>query len=711
MSEVLKVLRTNEELQEVIDYLNDPDRVYTSYDCETTGLEKDALVVGFSVCCDIDLAYYVVRAYWDKEQQKLIWLDNEAKAKEIIELLKTKELVTQNGTVDFNWTEVNFGIQLRHKCHTDVMIMAHLLDENRPVGLKELGYAEFGADAKKEQEDMKASVIANGGVWEDKRGGNKEMYKADWEIMGLYGAKDAILTLKLFYLYVPKLFEQGLDKFFYEDESMPLFNTATYDLNTTGLRVDMEALKKLEGELTIEIAQLKEQVMTDIMPYVQEKYPGTTKKNMFNIGASQQMAWLLFIKLDLDWKKLTDKGRDLAKSLLGKAPYNPSGRSQFERVIRESVDEKGRPLKLEKYLKCDKNVLMNYKHRYDWIDKLLKHNQLTKLLNTYVVGLQERVRYGVIYPSFLQHGTTGGRYSSRNPNFQNLPRDDKRIKRCIISRPGKVFIGADYSQLEPRVFASMSQDERLMACFARGEDFYSVVGIPVFKKFECSSYKKDSNYFGADPDPKDPESIKRWARKLYPHLRQIAKNSALAVTYGTTAYRLSDMLRDDAGRNLTIDQCEQIIRDYFEEFPKVREFQLAMHKQAIEQGVVYNLYGRPRRIPQAKFIKAFGKVDAKELPYEFRTLLNLGVNHRVQSTAASIVNRAAIAFYCKLREHGIVDAKIVMQIHDELIVECREEDAVIVAQLLKDAMENAAVLPGVALKAEPKIARNLADLK
>jgi DNA polymerase-1 len=107
-----------------------------------------------------------------------------------------------------------------------------------------------------------------------------------------------------------------------------------------------------------------------------------------------------------------------------------------------------------------------------------------KLLNTYIKGLGSKVQYGIIRPNFLQHGTTSGRYASRNPNFQNLPRDDERIKQCVTARPGKVFVSADQSQLEPRVFASYSQDKRLMDAFNGASDFYSVVGMEVYDKFD-----------------------------------------------------------------------------------------------------------------------------------------------------------------------------------------------------------------------------------
>jgi DNA polymerase I-like protein with 3'-5' exonuclease and polymerase domains len=524
-----------------------------------------------------------------------------------------------------------------------------------------------------------------------------------------------VLTLRIFYLYVPQLFDEGLESFFYDEESMPLMRGPTYQLNTVGLRVDMAKLKQLENDLTQECGRLRAEIQEAVTKYASDRYPGTSKKTTFNIGSATQLAWLLFIKLGNEFKFLTDGGRAIAKELCGRIPYNASAKRQFilsvqtqRRMATEKLSLAEAQLKEElavaegkeakdairakykprlsslrkevtkwtpeKYIACDKDTLTGLAKKYDWVAKLLNYRGSGKLLSTYVLGIQSRARYGVINPGFLQHGTTSGRYSSNNPNFQNLPRDDKRVKACIVSRPGKSFIGADYSQLEPRVFASVSQDEALMACFARGEDFYSVVGIPVFKKFECSTYKKAENSFD----------------KLYPHLRQNSKTLSLASAYGTTANQQASKLRDEEGNNLTVAEAQELIDAYFEAYPAVKRMMTRYHEEAMSRGVVYNLFGRPRRIPEATRIrKIYGKKAKHEtLPYEARTLLNLAMNHPVQSTGASIVNRAAIAFLDRCAELALEDprwreVRLVLQVHDELVAEGPDELAEAVARELK----------------------------
>lgn len=675
------------ELNDLGAYLEGQE--YVAYDTETTGLEKDAEIIGYSVASEADVGFYVVLSYWDVPEKKLIYCNDAFKAKaiEILKQLCAKKLIMHNAIFDVDKTLTNFGINYLDALHTDTMVLAHLMNENERIGLKDLGARIFGESAKKEQQDMQASIVANGGQCDKKM---YELYKADREIIGVYAAKDAVLTIKLFYHLVPALVNESLDAFFWDEECMPLLKGPTFELNTVGLKVDVDALKKLEKELSDDTVKLKAEILEEIYPYIEEKYPGTNPKNSFNIDSPQQLSWLLFTKLGEEFRKLTEKGRPLAKDLIGRLPYTVAQKRAFIRAA-EAAGHKP-----EKFLQCDKATLSRLSDKHDWVRKLLEYRKAGKLLSTYVIGIQDKVRYGVINPSFLQTGTSGTRYSSRQPNFQNLPRDDKRIKSCIIARPGKVFVGADYSQLEPRVFTAMSQDPILTEAYKKGEDFYSALAIPIFGKEEFSAMKDAPNYLG----------------KKEPVIRQVGKELALSLAYGTTPYKLNETLMVKAKLDIPVDECAQIRNDYFERLKGVANFVKESHQLVVNNGQVVNLFGRPRRIPNAKYIKNMLKSvnDSSELPYEYRTLLNLSVNFRVQGTAGSVVNRACIAFYVRARAMGL-DAKIVLQVHDELVVECDEAIAEQVSTLLKECMEHTTPLPGVALVAEPKIGKTLADLK
>lgn len=686
---VIKTLLQLEELKQVIN-----DHEFIAYDVETTGVIKDSNIIGFSFAFDCDTGYYVVVSSWDPTLQKLVDLETKAAATELLSLLIGKSIICHNAGFDAWMTANNYNVELIKYIHTDTMLLAHLLNENRKVGLKELSVSIFGEDSKDEQRRMKESVKANGGVMTKAL---YEMYKCDTDIMAEYGAKDAILTMKLFYFLLEDLHAQGLEKFFYEDETMPLLRGLMYDLNTTGLRVDLEKLKQLKFELETENLELEAFINAEIKNYVKGKYPGKKKADTFNFGSSQQLAWLLFDRLGKEFGTLTDGGKGVAKFLGLRLPYSFKDKAAFRDTVKNSYDQVyayngNKPKKITHwyaYLQCGKDILIKYAKEYKWVEAILKHKRNEKLLSTYVEGIQSRVQYGVIRPNFLQHGTTSGRLSCRNPNFQNLPRDDKRIKACLIARPGNVFVGSDFSQLEPRVFASFSGDTRLLECFKSGQDFYSVIGMEVFDKYDCTPFKEGPDAFGVK----------------YKKLRDISKAVALSATYGTTAPKMA------MTTGKTIEEAQEVIDSYFEKFPSVQKMMLQSHEDAKKHGEVKNLFGRPRRMPEAMNIQTiYGRTPHAELPYNIRNTLNLAVNHRIQSTGASIINRASIQF-CKYRDELNLSARIVNQIHDEIIIECAEDIAEEVKLLLQRCMETAVELPGISLEAKPTIAHTIADLK
>lgn len=678
-----------------------------AFDTETTGVHKGSEVIGLSICAEENKAYYIILSKWNPKTNTLDKIPGmDSYLISLLHQLEKRQLIMHNGLFDCTMVLDNFGVSLIESLHTDTMILAHLLNENRKVGLKDLGVEYFGEDAAKEAKEMKESVAANSGSITKV---SYEMYKADSQLLAKYGAKDALLTYKLFMQLVPELYEQNLADFFYKDESMPLLRGPTWELNTTGLRVDVQAMTELKKTLEAECAEAKEFINNEIYPHIKEKYPGTNKKNKFNIGASQQLSWLLFGQLNLEFNTLTKAGKTACKDLGLKIPYNPSAKRAFISACLQqqgdpqyatvtSIDKENKTVTISKskkfkapwaYIAADKATLKKFSTKYKWIDKLLEYNRKMKILSTYVEGIEERTQYGIIRPGFLQHGTTSGRYASRNPNFQNLPRDDKRIKACITSRAGRVFVGADQSQLEPRVFAYYSNDERLLQAFRGTDDFYSVIGMEVYGKHDCTPHKEGSeNAFGVK----------------YKKLRDLSKVIALASTYGATAAKLAPV----TGKS--IEDTQNDIDNYFEHFPGVKKMMTDSHKLAKKQGFVENLFGRKRRIPEAMKIDAiYKRIAYGELPYETRNMLNLSVNHRIQSTGASIVNRAAIRFH-EMKTQAGIDCKLVLQVHDSLIVECDEADAEDVSILLQEAMENTTNLNTIKFEAIPKIGKSLAEV-
>lgn len=683
MTPKLIIINTDKEIIDLLDYIEKFE--FIAFDTETTGLTSRDEVIGVSICAEENKAFYVIIKEWCPKRNELFFTKTKKNISELIKKLKNKKLIMHNGVFDCSMIEVSFRESLINSLHTDTMVLAHIINENRKVGLKELASNIFGEDSKQEQKEMKESVIKNGGKLTKNC---YEMYKADSVLLAKYGAKDALLTYRLFLELVPQLYEQNLYQFFYEEESMPLLKGPTYELNTTGLNIDLNKLNILKQTLIAECLATKDFIYREIEPYIKEKYPGNNKKNMFNIRSNQQLSWLLFEKLNLQFVALTKNGKEVCRKLnIEKLPYSYSAKRDFIETCKNSSNPKySNPWK---FIACDKKVLQEFAQKYKWIDKLLEYQRKMKLLSTYVNGIEEKRYYGTVQPSFLQHGTTSGRYSSREPNFQNLPRDDKRVKECIISRPGKVFVGADYSQLEPRVFAFYSKDKRLLESFKSKDDFYSVIGMEVFDKYDCLPLKDGND---------EAFGIK------YKKLRDISKVIALSSTYGSTAHKLSSTIQK------SVEETEEVINNYFQRFPGVKEYMLKTHEEVKEKGYVESRFGRIRRIPDAKMIKKiYGNKKHEDLPYNIRNLLNLAVNHKIQSTAASIVNRAAIKFneYCKLSH---IEAKLVLQVHDSLVAECKEEDADKISVLLRDAMENTIKLESIELEAIPKIGKNLSEI-
>lgn len=698
MQEKLEIITTTDELNDLIKEVEKAK--YVAYDIETTSVHRDAHIIGLSVCISKNKAYYIVTAKYNvtKRDDNGIGVEGTLeqtelfnKVQDFVIKLKEKKLLMHNAVFDCRVTNDTYDVELMPSVHTDTMVLTHLLDENSPKGLKDLGVKLFGENADVEQKEMLESARKNGGKF-NKSKKIYEMYKADWKLIAKYGAKDALLTYKLFLKLVPQLKEENLVDYFYQ-ESMPLLRGPTYEMNTKGLQLDMEELDQLNQSLTKECAQLEAEILEEIHPYVKDKYPGTSDKNTFNIGSPQQKAWLLFIRLGNTFKTLTDKGRDIAHSLMGEVPYG-NAISKKKRLIQLMIEAGEKP---ERYIQCNDSIMQDFAGKYNWVSKLLEFQKKKKMLNTYAESFKKNSRYGIIYPSFNQCGTTSGRYSSSNPNFQNIPRRDRelaaRIRKVIVPRDNCVFVGADYSQVEPRILASFSQDKALMECFEKNQDFYAVVGVPVYK-VEASLYKGVEDSF----------------EKLFPIFRDNTKTLVLANNYGQTINKLSKALTNENGEHYTLEEAQVLIDNYFEAYPGVEKFILETHEEVKNNGVVYNMYGRPRRIPDAKIIKFFGNKKHGELAYKYRTLLNLAVNFKIQGTAASIMNRAAIKFYNTVREKNI-DATIVMQVHDELIVEVKENQAKECAKILQESMESAAELPGVPLKAEPSIGKNLAELK
>ena len=301
------------------------------------------------------------------------------------------------------------------------------------------------------------------------------------------------------------------------------------------------------------------------------------------------------------------------------------------------------------------DVLEGLRGRHEIIDLILEQRQLTKLLGTYVDALPGLVnsRTGRVHTSFNQAGAETGRLSSSNPNLQNIPiRSDvgREIRKAFIAEQGRVLLSADYSQVELRILAHITRDEYMLAAFARGEDIHAsaaakVYGVPI------------------------PQVTKEQ--------RAVAKMMNFATSYGVTAFGLAQRT------GLSRAEAGDFMNRYFATYPGVKKYIEETTALARRQGFVETLLGRRRYFPVLKTTASSAQA------YNMRQAAErAAINHPIQGTAADIIKMAMIALHRRLKEEGL-QARMILQVHDELVLETPEEELQRVGEIVKDTMEGA----------------------
>jgi DNA polymerase I len=285
-----------------------------------------------------------------------------------------------------------------------------------------------------------------------------------------------------------------------------------------------------------------------------------------------------------------------------------------------------------------------------------KHRELAKLKGTYVDGLIERQRGNVIHAGFHHTGTTTGRLSSSSPNLQNIPRKDGEfnIRHAFIARPGHKFVIGDYSQIELRLMAYYSQCQAMIKNYELNGDLYKTVAAEIGST------------------------------------RQEAKAVVLGLNYGRTAYGLSH------GIKRSVDDCQKFIDEYFVKFPEVKRFMDATTNTVRRDQRVRTICRRWRRFPEYK--AALNLNDFKTM----KRVERQATNSVIQGSAADVCKVAMRNLDEQLRGYGY-NADILVQVHDELIVEVADSEVVAVTKLVKQVMEQAIDLNGVPLIVEPKV--------
>jgi DNA polymerase-1 len=319
-------------------------------------------------------------------------------------------------------------------------------------------------------------------------------------------------------------------------------------------------------------------------------------------------------------------------------------------------------------------VLERLRDKHEVVDLILEHRELSKLKSTYVDALPEMVNpdTGRMHTSYNQTGTVTGRISSSDPNLQNIPiRTElgRHVRRAFVADEGCQLLAADYSQVELRVMAHISGDEGLLGAFERGEDVHARTAAEILDV------------------PLDEVTSKQ---------RRLAKSVNFGLSYGQTAYGLS------RATGLTQPEAEEFIETYFERFPKVREYIDSTKALAKRQGYVETLLGRRRYFPELQ--------PGSKASYRARQAAErMAINAPIQGTAADIIKIAMIRLHRALQERGL-ETRIILQVHDELIVEAPDCEVEVVAPLVCRIMEAAFELK-VPLTVDLKIGRNWEEME
>ena len=389
-----------------------------------------------------------------------------------------------------------------------------------------------------------------------------------------------------------------------------------YHMEQAGIRVEKETLKAYGDKLKIKITQLEQQIYEEA---------GET----FNINSPKQLGEILFEKMQLPHGKKTKTGYSTAADVLEKLAPD-----------------------------------------YPVVHDILEYRQLTKLNSTYAEGLYGFIRDdGRIHGTFNQTITATGRISSTEPNLQNIPvrmELGREIRKVFVPEEGYTFVDADYSQIELRILAHMSGDERLIGAYRDAQDIHAITASEVFHI---------------------P------LNEVTPLQRRNAKAVNFGIVYGISAFGLSEDL------SISRKEALEYINKYFETYPGVKKFLDGEVAKGKEMGYVETMYGRRRPIPELKSAnfmqRSFGE--------------RVAMNSPIQGTAADIMKLAMIAVDRELRERNL-KSRIVLQVHDELLVETWKEEQEEVKALLEDKMKHAAELK-VSLEVEAHSGDNWFDAK
>ena len=411
-----------------------------------------------------------------------------------------------------------------------------------------------------------------------------------------YAAEDADVTLRLKNKLEPELKKFECEKLFYDIE-MPLMPVLA-EMEMNGVCLDVDSLKETSTILTNRMNEL-------------EKHIYELAGQQFNIASPKQVGEILFDKL--------------------------------------KIVEKAKKTKTGQYVTSEE-VLQQLRNKHEIVSDILEHRGLKKLIGTYIDALPKLInpRTGHIHTSFNQTVTATGRLSSSDPNLQNIPirgEDGKEIRKAFVPEPGCLFFSADYSQIELRVMAHLSNDPQMIAVFRKGKDLHAATAATIYKK--------------------PIEEVTRDERTK-------SKRANFGIIYGITVFGLAERL------DISRDEAKQLIDGYFTTFPDVHDYMEQAKQTARQRGYVTTLFGRRRYLPDINSANATVRGFAERN----------AINAPIQGTAADIIKVAMIRIHQRFKAEGI-RSKMILQVHDELNFSVYPEEREQVETIVLEEMQRA----------------------
>lgn len=594
------MVRTTNDLNKIFSKISDPKTLFFALDTETTGLDIiDDIPIGISLCFEEGIAFYIpahdshltggtlLSIEDDKPEysSKDVWNGlNEAFSK------RTAPFVAHNLKFDLHMLQ-NVGVKIGNSPTFCTMVAAWLCNP------AEGGFSlDFLTLKKFQYQKIPTSSLIG------KETGRSSMLDVPLTELTEYACEDVDATFRLWQKYEYELKEKHDLQNLYYNLEMPILLLLT-EMERNGVHINSEYLGGLTADIQTKLIQIENEIYSAV------GFP-------FKITSPKQLGDILFEHLK----------------------------------VHEFIGYKGKLLRTTQGYKTDASILEQFEE-HPVVAKIQQHRELSKLLSTYVLVLPKLVKQstGRVHTHFNQIGTATGRLSSSDPNLQNIPvKSDwgKKVRAAFnASKSNFTIISADYSQIELRILAHLSDDQKMLKAFQSGADFHRITAAQILgKKSEDVTTEE----------------------------RNKAKAINFGIIYGMGAQRLAKQ------QKISLADAKNFIERYFTNFSGIKKYLDTQRAEAHSSGVVKTYFGRIRPIPMI----------LSKNPLEAKLAENIAINSPIQGTAADIMKMGMLAVQKSILQKKL-KTKMIIQVHDEIVLDGPLDEHEEVSQIVKSAMENA----------------------